>query len=251
VLVALASLGSPASARVMEAGDAAIVRRVAPAVVYIAEWKVHPATEPNQAPRRVRAYASGFIIDPSGIVVTNKHVVDDALSMHVIFSNGDSAPAHLLAAAAMTDLAVLKVDVDHPLPALKWANSDALQVGDPVLTIGNPLGIGTSVSAGIVSALNRNLHDSPFDSYIQTDAAINYGNSGGPLIDSNGEVVGVDTAFYDPDANGGSIGIGFAIPSNLASFVVRFLLEPNHPKPGWIGVTLQDMSDTLADALAV
>jgi serine protease Do len=251
VLVALVSPGSPVWARVMEAGDAAIVRRVAPAVVYIAEWKVHPATEPNQAPRRVRAYASGFIIDPSGIVVTNKHVVDDALSMRVIFSNGDGAPAHLLAAAAMTDLAVLKVDVDHPLPALKWANSDALQVGDPVLTIGNPLGIGTSVSAGIVSALNRNLHDSPFDSYIQTDAAINYGNSGGPLIDSNGEVVGVDTAFYDPDANGGSIGIGFAIPSNLASFVVRFLLEPNHPKPGWIGVTLQDMSDTLADALAV
>ena len=171
--------------------------------------------------------------------------------MHVIFSNGDRAPARLLAAAAMTDLAVLKVDVDHPLPALKWANSDALQVGDPVLTIGNPLGLGMSVSAGIVSALNRNLHDSPFDSYIQTDAAINYGNSGGPLIDRNGEVVGIDTAFYNPDANGGSIGIGFAIPSNLASFVVRFLLDPNHPKPGWIGVTLEDMNDRLADALGV
>jgi serine protease Do len=235
----------------MEMNDAEIVRRVKSAVVNIAEWKVHPATHPNEAPRRVRVNASGFIIDPSGIVVTNKHVVNDALNMQVIFSNGDRLKAHLLAAAAMVDLAVLKVDLDHPLPALKWADSDRLQVGDPVLTIGNPLGIGMSVSGGIVSALNRNLRDTPFDSYIQTDAAINYGNSGGPLIDSNGDVVGVDTAFYDPDANGGSIGIGFAIPSNLASFVVRFLLDPHHPKPGWIGVTLQDVNDRLADALGV
>jgi serine protease Do len=251
VLVALAPLVSPASARVMETGDAAIVRQVSPAVVNIAEWKVRPGTQPNAAPRRVRVYASGFIIDPSGIVVTNKHVVDGAISMHVIFSDGSHAPAHLLAAAAMIDLAVVKIDIDHPLPALKWANSDALQVGDPVLTIGDPLGLGTSVSAGIVSALNRNLQDTPFDQYIQTDAAINYGNSGGPLIDGNGDVVGVDTAFYDPDASGGSIGIGFAIPSNLASFVVHFLLDPNHPKPGWIGVTLQDVNQRLADALAV
>ena len=143
------------------------------------------------------------------------------------------------------------MDVDHPLPALKWGDSDRLQVGDPVLTIGNPLGLGMSVSAGIVSALNRNLHDSPFDNYIQTDAAINYGNSGGPLVDGNGDVVGVDTALYNPEANGGFIGIGFAIPSNLAAYVVRFLLDPNHPKPGWIGVTLQDMNDRLAEAMGV
>jgi serine protease Do len=251
VPVALALFVSPASARVMEMGDAAIVQRVTPAVVSIAEWKVHPSTQPNGEARRVRVYASGFVIDPSGIIVTNRHVVDDAISIHVIFSNGDRVPARLVGAAVMTDLAVLKVDLDHPLPALKWANSDNLRVGDPVLTIGNPLGIGTSVSAGIVSALNRNLHDSPFDSYIQTDAAINYGNSGGPMIDSNGDAVGVNTAFYDPDANGGSIGIGFAIPSNFASFVIGALLDPAHPKPGWIGVTFQDMSDRLADALAV
>ena len=250
-LVALAALVPPASARVMEMSDAAIVRQVSPAVVNIAEWKVRPGTQANAPPRRVKVYASGFIIDPSGIVVTNKHVVDGAISMRVIFSDGSSAPAYLLAAAAMIDLAVVKIDMDHALPALKWANSDALQVGDPVLTMGNPLGIGMSVSAGIVSALNRNLQDSPFDEYIQTDAAINYGNSGGPLIDANGDVVGVDTAFYDPNANGGNIGIGFAIPSSLASFVVRFLLDPTHPKPGWIGVTLQDINDRLADALAV
>ena len=257
-LVALGLLGSPASARMMEMsarmmdiGDAAIVRQASPAVVSIAEWKVHAATQPGQLPRRVKVYASGFVIDPSGVIVTNRHVVDGALDMDVIFSNGDRAPARLLAAAEMIDVAVLKVDVEHPLPALKWANSDAVQVGDPVLTIGNPLGLGMSVSGGIISALNRNLHDTPFDDYIQTDAAINRGNSGGPLVNRNGDVVGIDTALYNPEANGGFIGIGFAIPSDTASYVVRFLLNPNHPMPGWIGVTLQDMDDRLAEALEV
>ncbi len=250
-LFALVLVGSPAYARIMELGDAAIVRQTSPAVVNIATWKVRAATQPDQSPRRVRVYASGFVIDPSGIIVTNKHVVDGALDMHVIFSNGDHAPARLLAAAAMVDVAVIKVDIDHPLPALTWGDSDGLQVGDPVLTIGNPLGLGMSVSAGIVSALNRNLQDTPFDSYIQTDAAINYGNSGGPLIDRDGNVVGIDTALYNPEANGGFIGIGFAMPSNIAAFVVRFLLDPSHPKPGWIGVTLQDMNEKLAQALRV
>jgi serine protease Do len=249
--VALALLDSSASARIIEVGDATIVRQTSPAVVNISEWKVRAATRPGQSPRRVKVYASGFVIDPSGLIVTNKHVVDGALNMHVIFSNGDRASARLLVAAAMLDLAVVKVDVDHPLPALKWGDSDALQVGDPVLTIGNPLGLGMSVSSGIVSALNRNLQDTPFDSYIQTDAAINYGNSGGPLIDKDGDVVGIDTALYNPAANGGFIGIGFAIPSNIASFAVQFLLNPDHPKLGWIGVTLQDMNDRLAEAMGV
>jgi serine protease Do len=250
-LAAFAFLGSPAFARVMETGDAAVVKQASPAVVNIAEWKVHTPTRPGQSPRRVKVYASGFVIDPSGVIVTNRHVVDGALDMRVIFSNGDRVPARLLVAAAMIDVAVLKVDVDHPLPALKWADSDSLQIGDPVLTIGNPLGLGMSVSAGIVSALNRNLHDTPFDSYIQTDAAINYGNSGGPLIDSNGSVVGLDTALYNPQASGGFIGIGFAIPSNIVSFVVQFLRNPNRPKPGWIGVTAQDINDRLSEALGV
>ena len=146
---------------------------------------------------------------------------------------------------------MLKVDVGHPLASLKWGDSDALQVGDPVLTIGNALDIGISVSAGIVSGLNRNLEDSPFDSYIQTDAAINHGNSGGPLIDGNGDVVGVNTALANPQANGGFIGIGFAIPSNTAAFAVRFLLNPSHPKPGWLDFTLQDMTGELAQALSL
>jgi serine protease Do len=248
-LVTLLLLCAPALARVMETGDAAIAQQAIPAVVNIATWKVHPATEPGGSPRRVKVYASGFVVDPSGIIVTNKHVVDGALDMYTIFSNGDRAPARVLAVAAMLDLAVLKVDVGHPLPSLTWADSDTLRVGDPVLTIGNPLGIGMSVSAGIVSALNRDLHDTPFDSYIQTDAAINHGNSGGPLVDSNGNVVGIDTALYNPEENGGFIGIGFAIPSNTARFFVQFLLDPDHPKPGWIGVTLQDMTEELRQAL--
>jgi serine protease Do len=250
-LVAVVSLSTPASARVMELSDAAVVRQDSPSVVNISEWKVHDPTGPGGSPRRVKVYGSGFIIDPSGLIVTNKHVVDGALDMHVIFSDGDRVPAHLVVAGDLLDVAVVKVDVDHPLPTLKWGNSDALQVGDPVLTMGNPLSLGLSVSAGIVSALNRNLYDSPFDNYIQTDAAINHGNSGGPLVDSNGNVVGINTALYNPEANGGFIGIGFAIPSNIAAFAIKFLLNPNHPKPGWIGATLQDMKDTLAEALAV
>lgn len=249
--ITLAFICFPASARVMEVSDAAIARQATPAVVNIAEWKVRPATKPGRPPGLIKVYASGFIIDPSGLIVTNKHVVDGALVIHVIFSNGDLVPAHLIVAAAMLDLAIIKVDVDHPLPALKWGNSGHLQVGDPVLTMGNPLGLGMSVSAGIVSALNRNLHDSPFDSYIQTDADINYGNSGGPLLNGDGDVVGIDTALYNPVAQGGFIGIGFAIPSNLASFTVEFLLNPNHPKPGWIGVNLQDLNDRLADAMGL
>jgi serine protease Do len=249
--VAVLLPGSPASSRVMETGDAFIAREAMPAVVNISTWKVHPPSGPGDTSRRVKVYASGFIIDPSGIIVTNKHVVDGALDLHVIFSDGDVAPARLLAAAAMLDLALLKVDIGHRLPALKWGRSDALQVGDPVLTIGNQLGIGMAVSAGIVRALNRDLKDSPFDSYIQTDATINHGNSGGPLIDRDGDVVGIDTALYNPEENGGFIGIGFAIPSSTAEFVVRLLLDPHHPAPGWIGVTLQDVSERLALALGV
>ena len=248
-LVAIPSLPSAAFARAMESSDAAIVRQDSPAVVNISTWKVLPPAQPGDSPRRVKTYASGFVMDPSGIIITNKHVIDGALNLTVIFNNGDRVPAHLLVAAQMLDLAVIKVDVDHPLPALKWGDSDALQVGDSVLTMGNPLGIGFSVSGGIVSGLNRDLMDSPFDSYIQTDAGINHGNSGGPLIDANGNVVGIDTALYNPDENGGFIGIGFAIPSNTANFVVKFLLNPNRPKPGWLGVKLQDMSEELAEAL--
>jgi serine protease Do len=248
---AIPSLCAPAWSRSMESRDAVIARQDEPAVVSLSTWKVKPPTRPGDEPSRVKIDASGFVIDPSGIIVTNKHVIDGALGFTAIFSNGDHLHARLLVAVEILDLALLKVDVDHPLPALKWGDSDALQVGDPVVTIGNPLGLGISASGGIVSALNRDLRDSPFDSYIQTDASINHGNSGGPLIDRNGDVVGINTALYNPEENGGFIGIGFAIPSNTANFVERLLLDPKHRKPGWLGFTLQDMSQELSRALGV
>ena len=249
-LIALPFVNPPAFARAMESGDAAAARKATPAVVNISTWKLRQPTNIGESPRRVKTHGSGFIIHPTGIIVTNKHVIDGALDIKVLFSDGDRVPARLVAVAAMLDLAVLKVDVDHPLPVLKWANSEALQVGDAVLAIGNPLGLGMSVSAGIVSALNRDIQDTPFDNYIQTDAAINHGNSGGPLVDLDGEVVGVDTALYNPDDAGGFIGIGLAIPAETAQFVVSRLLDPNS-RPGWIGVKLQDVTPELSEALGM
>ena len=215
----------------MESGDAAAAQKATPAVVNISTWKLRQPTKPGESARRVKTYGSGFIIDSSGIIVTNKHVIDGALDIKVMFNDGDRVPARLVAVAAMLDLAVLKVDVDRPLPVLKWGDSEALQVGDAVLAIGNPLGLGMSVSAGIVSALNRDIQDTPFDNYIQTDAAINHGNSGGPLVDLNGEVVGVDTALYNPDEAGGFIGIGLAIPAETAQFIVTPSARSQHPSP--------------------
>lgn len=241
----------PALARVMANGEAAVAQQAMPAVVNISSWKLRPPANPGDPARRVKTYGSGFIIDPSGIIVTNKHVIDGALNITVVFDDGDRKSGKLLAVAAMLDVAVVKVDVDHPLPTLQWGDSNALRVGDPVLTIGNPLGLGMSVSAGIISALNRDIQDTPFDDYIQTDSAINHGNSGGPMIDVDGHVVGVDTALYNPEEAGGFIGIGFAIPSDSARFVVERLLDPKHPPPGWLGVTLQDLTEELALALGV
>jgi serine protease Do len=240
-----------ASARIMEMTDAAIAQKDMPGVVNISSWKVIPPENTGDPPRRVKTYASGFIIDPSGIIVTNKHVVDGAIDMTVIFDNGERIAASTLATAEMVDLALVKVDIVRNLPALQWGDSERLRVGDAVLTIGNPLGIGMSVSAGIVSALNRDIQDTPFDSYIQTDADINHGNSGGPLVGQDGRVVGIDTALYNPNANGGFIGIGLAIPSTTAKFVVRRLLDPSHPKPGWLGLTLQDLTPDLAEAMGL
>jgi serine protease Do len=242
---------APAFARSADPGDSTAVRQAAPAVVSISTWKLGESDQSGRPKRRVKAYGSGFIIDSAGIIVTNKHVVDGAFEISVVLNDGSLVPAKVLAVSSLIDLALLKISVGHPLPTLAWGDSDALLVGDPVLTIGNQLDWGTSVSAGIVSGLNRNLQDTPFDSYIQTDATINHGNSGGPLIDPNGKVVGIDTALYNPEENGGFIGIGFAIPSNSAAYVTRRLLDPSHPVPGWLGFNLQDMTGELAAAFSV
>jgi serine protease Do len=240
-----------ASARTTELVAADIAQRVTPAVVTFSIWKMRPPAKKGDEPRRIKIYGSGFVIDPNGIIVTNEHVIEGALDMMVIFNDGTRAHGTLLAAAAVIDLALVKVSVGKSLPALQWGDSDRLRVGDLVLTVGSPLGLGTSVSAGIVSALNRNLLDTPLDDYIQTDAAINRGNSGGPLIDRNGDVVGINTALYNTEPNGGFLGIGFALPALEAQFVIGRLLDPDHPRPGWLGVKLQDVAPNLAEALGL
>jgi serine protease Do len=248
--VAALGPGAPLFARAPDAADAAAVAVAAPAVVSISTWQQTASDQPGGPPRRIKVYGSGFIIDPSGIIVTNKHVIDGAFDIKATLSDGTLVSARLLAASPLVDIATLKVDVDHMLPSLEWGNSDDLQSGDPVLTVGDALGWGTSVSAGIVSGLNRNLMDTPFDNYIQTDASINHGNSGGPLINQNGKVVGIDTALFNPVGEG-FIGIGFAIPASTAQYVVNHLVAPDPPPPGWLGFKLQDATWALAAALGV
>ena|ERR1700760_4826879 len=204
----LIGVAGAALGRTMDASEAAILHQVAPAVVSISVWKVRPSDQPGTPPQRVKTYGSGFFVDPSGIIVTNEHVIENAIDVKAVLIDGTRVTAKIIAASPMTDVAVLKVDLDHPVPSLTWGNSDKLQVGDSVFTLGNGLGLGTSVSAGIVSGLNRNFADSPFDSYIQTDAVINHGNSGGPLIDREGKVVGVSEALINPEGKGGFIGVG-------------------------------------------
>jgi serine protease Do len=233
-------------------GYAGLLQSVLPSVVSLSVVKIadRQRAASQKTARPERFFGSGFIIDPSGIIVTNRHVIQDAVEITTIFADGTQAPARLLAAANIADLAALKVDVGRPLPALDFADSSDAQIGDEVLAIGDPYGIGMSVSAGIISALNRDLHQTPFDDDIQTDAAINPGNSGGPLVTVYGKVIGVDTALYT-QTGGGYIGIGYAIPSNDVDFVVRHLLQPDLPQPGWIGVKAQDVSAELAKGFSV
>lgn len=228
-----------------------VAHSVLPGVVSISVEKiVHDGANGGEGRREI-FYGSGFVIDPAGTIVTNRHVIDGAVWITVSFADRSQARGYLVAACGLMDLAVLKVDVGRPLPYLTFGDSDRLRIGDPVLAVGNPLGLGMSVSGGIVSALNRNIMETPFDDDIQTDAAINHGNSGGPLIDSKGKVVGVNTALTTLDANGGSIGIGYAIPSDETNYVVHQLMDPHLRPPGWIGAHLQDVTPDLARAFGL
>ena len=206
-----------------------------------------PAAESQQQyEMRVNA-GSGFIVRPDGVIVTNWHVVDGAYEIYATFSDGSRAKAEVLNAARLIDIAILKVNVGHPLPAVTWGDSTRMQVGDPVLAIGNPLGIGLSVTAGIVSALNRNIMDTPYDDFIQTDAPINHGNSGGPLFNLRGEVIGINTALISPTS--GSAGLGFSIPSADAHMVIDRLLAYGWVRPAWLGVKIQLVTPDMATAL--
>jgi serine protease Do len=192
---------------------------------------------------------SGFVVDPSGVIVTNWHVVAGAYEIFVTFADGGRLEAQVLNAARLIDLALLKVDAGKPLPAITWADSKAVQIGDSVLAIGNPLGIGTSVSRGIVSALHRNISDTPYDDFIQTDAAINHGNSGGPLFNLRGEVIGVDSAIISPTA--ANAGLGFALPAYQAEFVIEQMKRYGWVRPGWLGLKIQDVTPDIARAIGM
>jgi serine protease Do len=202
-----------------------------------------------QGPRTVQSLGSGFVVSPEGYVVTNNHVIEEADEITVNFSDGHSLPAKLVGTDPKTDISLLKVEPVKPLPFVNFGDSDAIRVGDWVLAIGNPFGLGGSVSAGIVSARNRDINSGPYDDFIQTDAAINRGNSGGPLFNMAGKVIGVNTAIISP--TGGSIGIGFSVPSNMAKTVVMQLREYGVTRRGWLGVRIQSVNDEMADALGM
>jgi serine protease Do len=201
------------------------------------------------ASRSVVSVGSGFIVDPTGWIVTNEHVVADASRIRVTLSDGVVLTARLAGQDQRTDLALLKVETRKPLRTVGWGASDTVRVGDWVVTIGNPFGLGNSVAAGIVSGRNRDLHTGPYDEYIQTDAAMNTGNSGGPMFDMGGRVIGIDTAIYTQ--TGGSVGVGFAIPSSLAQPVIDELRRSGHVTRGYIGVQLETVTDEIARVLAL
>ncbi|MDP7548801.1 MAG: trypsin-like peptidase domain-containing protein, partial [Alphaproteobacteria bacterium] len=203
----------------------------------------------NRGPRRATSLGSGFIIDATGLVVTHNHVIAEADEISVRLSDGTRLDAVLVGRDVKTDLALLKVQPKGKLPALKWGNSDRSRVGDWVLAIGNPFGLGGSVTAGIISARGRDINAGPYDDFFQTDAAINRGNSGGPLFNMDGEIIGINTAIYSP--TGGSVGIGFAIPSTLANRVIKQLAEFGRTRRGWLGVRIQTVTDEIADGLGL
>ncbi|UVC06720.1 Do family serine endopeptidase [Rhizobium sp. TH2] len=194
--------------------------------------------------RKVTSLGSGFVIDPSGFIVTNNHVIEGASEIVVNFANGGKLTAKLVGTDTKTDIALLKVEPKKPLKYVKLGDSRKMRIGDWVMAIGNPFGLGGSVSVGIVSARNRNLNAGPYDNFLQTDAAINRGNSGGPLFNMFGDVIGINTAIYSP-SGGGSVGIGFAVPTEIAAHVVAQLREFGDVHRGWLGVRIQPVTDDM------
>jgi serine protease Do len=201
----------------------------------------------NQRPQAQHALGSGFIVDPDGYIVTNNHVVDGATKITVTLTDGTTYPATVKGRDPKTDVALLKIDASKPLPYVAFGDSDKAREGDWVIAVGNPYGLGGTVTAGIISAHGRNINEGPYDNFLQIDAPINPGNSGGPLFDQSGQVIGIDSAIYSP--TGGSVGIGFAIPSDTASKVVAQLREHGKVERGWLGVEMQPITPELAKAM--
>ena len=203
----------------------------------------------QQRSRKATSLGSGFIISEDGYIVTNNHVIQDADEITVILSDNKRLKAELIGRDPKTDLAVLKVKPESPLKAVKFGNSDESRVGDWIVAIGNPFGLGGTVTAGIISARGRDINSGPYDDFLQTDASINRGNSGGPMFNIAGEVIGVNTAIYSP--SGGSVGIGFAIPSSTVAPVIRQLRTHGQVKRGWLGVHIQQVTDEIAESLGL
>lgn len=192
---------------------------------------------------------SGFIIDENGYIITNNHVIDKASAVNVVLADKTTAEAVIIGKDPKTDIALIKIDADTKLQPVTFGNSDKIRIGDWVLAIGNPFGLGGSVTAGIVSAKSRDIESGPYDSFIQTDASINQGSSGGPMFNMAGEVIGVNTAIFS--TNGGSMGVGFTIPVNLIDFVVRQLKENGSVRRGWIGVKMQPAGGDITDSVGL
>jgi serine protease Do len=238
-------------------GFAGLVKRVLPSVVNIsikgkgqASNTGEVAESVSYAPRIVDIVGSGSIVDSGGIIVTNRHVIENAYEIIVTLQDGTTANARLLGKGLSFDLAVLKIDVGRSLPAITVGNSDDVHVGDRVLAIGNPLGLQGTVTSGIVSALHRDLNG-PYDEFIQTDAAINHGNSGGPLFNTRGEVIGINNQIFSDSPTSGSIGLGFAIPSNDVQFLLQQIRRYGRPHIGWLGLRVQAVTPEIANALGV
>ena len=276
LVLSLAATTVPAMARSGPAGFADMAEKLLPAVVNISttqtvtannnlediapELQLPPGSpfeqffhdfmdkQKSQAKKhKATALGSGFVIDPSGYIVTNNHVVQDADEITVILQDDTNLTATIIGRDPKTDLALLKVDSKKPLPSVVWGDSDKARVGDWIIAIGDPYGLGGTVTAGIISARSRDINAGPYDQFLQTDASINRGNSGGPMFNMDGEVIGINTAIFSP--SGGSIGIGFAIPSSLAKNIVDQLRNNGHIRRGWLGVRIQQVTPEIADSL--
>jgi serine protease Do len=243
VVVGLVAFSLPGSARPMPDGLSELVQKLSPAVVNISVIRPRGADGQDS-----RIQGSGFVVDPAGLIVTNNHVIDGAREIYAGFSDGTRRVARVEVADPKSDLAILRIAPDRALPSLPLGDSDAAKAGEWVLAIGNPFGLGGSVSAGIISARNRQLDSDAYDDFIQTDVAINRGSSGGPLFDLDGNVVGVNSSLISP--NGGSAGVSFAIPSNTVKFVLAQFRKNGAVRRGWIGANVQDLTPDLAAAFS-
>ena len=255
-IVKTPAVEAPQSAAVARAGNHAsladMVEAVGPSVVQVdAKGSARTYATPfgyMRQPGRA-AMGSGFVIDPSGIVITNNHVVDGADKVQIKLHDGTERSARVLGTDEKTDIAVLRIEGGGRFQAVPWGNSDTIRVGESVFAVGSPFGLGNSVTSGIVSARGREIGAGPYDDFLQVDAAINSGNSGGPLFDANGRVVGVNTAIFSP--SGGNVGIGFAIPARLAQNVAKQIIEDGKVSRGQIGVVLQSLTPEVARALGL